>query len=77
MKINIKICEKVKFEHEATIEVPEGIDIEEMLDKAEREDQLDDVLYVLEEKYKCKMLEISRDNDGADSEIEIDDYEKI
>ena len=75
MKIKIQVNEKVTFAHDVVVEVPKNVDIEMLLDKAEKTDSLDDVTYVLE-KAGCKVIEIIRDDSGMDCEIEIPDYEE-
>jgi len=75
MKIKIQVNEKVTFAHDVVVEVPKNVDIEMLLDKAEKTDSLDDVTYILE-KSGCKVIKILRDDSGMDYEIEIPDYEE-
>jgi hypothetical protein len=76
MKVKIQVWEKVTFEHDVTVEVPEGADMETLLDNAAKGDGLDDVTYTLE-KAGCKVLNIVRDESGMNCEIEIPDYEEV
>jgi hypothetical protein len=77
MKLKILVDEKVTYEHKVTIEVADEIDIDKMLDKAEKQMTLDDVVYMFESKYNCKIIEICRDDGGTRFDIEVPEYEEI
>lgn len=74
MKIKIFVSEKVLFEHEVILVVPEDKDIDDILDKAENGSMdLDDVLCSLE-RQGCEILEVVRDESGSYNETEIFDF---
>lgn len=73
MKIKISVWETVRFEHELTIEMPDEIDVDSVLDECENVDFFDDIPGILEE-HGCKILEILRDDGGSDISLEIPDY---
>lgn len=73
-KIKVSVKELVNFNHEIIIEVPSGVDIDEMLDKAERGMFFDDAIYTFE-KFGCKILDVSKDDDGSCEELEIPCYD--
>ena len=68
MKKKLVIPEEVKFEHEVIVEFSDEIDIDEILDDLDGCDGLDEVTYKLK-RAGIKILEVSRDQDGADWEI--------
>lgn len=73
-KYRINICETVPFNHTVIFE-SDAPNIEKVLDKAEKENCLDDVVYALKSQ-GCKVSNIDRD-EGDYGEIEIDDLEEI
>jgi hypothetical protein len=75
--IKLRIDEKVEFQHEITVEVEDGVDIEVLLDSMEHTDNFADFAYFLGKEKCCKIVEISRDEDGNDSEIEVLDWNEV
>jgi hypothetical protein len=75
MKYKIYVTEKVKFIHEMVIEVPDGCEIETILDNSEKGRNLSDVGCLLTEQ-DCNIISITRDDSG-DSEIKIEDMDEI
>lgn len=73
-KINVHVWESIRFEHEVLISVPDEVDIEKMLDRAEKDDCFDDVQCTLK-KYGCKILDVCVDDSGSDITIEIPEYD--
>jgi hypothetical protein len=76
MKIKISVHEKVTYDHEITVEVPEDFNLDAVLDKAEKSNNFDNVHYILEEA-GCKVLDICHDDSGMDIEIEIPEYDEV
>lgn len=75
MKYKINICEKITYNHETTIE-SDSTNIDHILDEAEKADCLDDVLDNLRER-RCEIVNFVKDEDGSNTEIEIDDLEEL
>lgn len=73
-KYKINICETVPFNHTVIFE-SDALDIEKVLDKAEKENCLDDVVFALNDQ-GCKVINVDRD-EGSCGEIEIDDLEEV
>lgn len=73
-KYKISVLETLAFNHEITLE-SDTSDIDKILDEAQKERCLDDVILTLEEK-GCNVLNVDKD-DGSYGEIEIDDYEEM
>jgi hypothetical protein len=71
MKYKIVIEERTKFSHEMIIDVPDSMDIDDVLDKAQDNSEgLGDVGYELE-KMGVTVIEICEDDSGEPDELEI------
>jgi len=81
MKVNLQIEERVKFSHEITIEIPEGIDVDEFLtqkvDKQIKHCDFSDTRYILSKIDGVKVLDYAEDDSGDMSDTEIIDFEEI
>ena len=75
-KFKITINEIVNLNHEMTVEAKSESELDEILDKIEREaDHRDDVDYILEE-HGIKILDFKEDGSG-EVNIEIPDMDEI
>jgi len=75
MKYKIGIVEVVTFRHSMVIDAPEGTDMDNLLDTAQKERNMDDVRMSLRE-HGCEILKYDEDGSG-DTEIEIDDMDEV
>lgn len=76
MKYKITIEERAKFSHEMIIDVPDNMDIDEVLDKAQDTSEgLSDVDYELR-KMGVTVIEIIEDGSGEPDELEITDCDE-
>jgi len=75
MKYEINVNEKRTLNHTIILEVEDGVDLDSILDAAQKESSLSDVRYSLREQ-GCDIITVSEDEDG-DSEIEIDDMFEV
>lgn len=73
-KYKISVLEALAFNHEITLE-SDTSDIDKILDEAQKERCLDDVILTLKDK-GCNLLNVDKD-DSSYGEIEIDDCEEM
>lgn len=76
MKYELNVRQVIVCNHTVVINAPEGKDIENILDKAQKHANfLDDITSNLE-RLGCEIVDTYED-DGDTDEIEIDDYNEV
>jgi hypothetical protein len=70
-RYKIDVFEEIPFTHEVVFE-SDAVDIDKILDEAQKGHCLDDVIYSLKNQ-GCNIKEVDRDNDGDFGTVEIED----
>lgn len=76
MKYKITIEQKATFNHEMVIDIPDNMDIDDVLDEAqENSESIEDISYKLE-YIGGKVIEVIEDYSGNPDELEITECDK-